>query len=235
MVGWIFCKCPSYASRARLLTGTQEEPYKLQLFGRDQVGLEVVAAEFLPDGKNLYIIAADGDGDLHVMQFDPDSPESERGTKLLHRSTFSSGTYILTMTLLPQSSNRSEDGEPGSVENGDSDQPQGSAQQQILVTSQEGSISLITPLAEQSYRRLLALQNILTANLEHPCGLNPRAYRAVETDGIGGAAIIDGSLVKRWLDQDSFHQRSIADKVGSSIWELREDLNGINGSNPIFF
>lgn len=213
------------------MTRTQEEPYKLQLFGRDQTGIEVVAAEFLPDGKNLYIIAADGDGDLHIMQFDPDSPESERGTKLLHRSTFSSGTFILTMTLLPKSTNRSDDGEAGSVENGYSDPPQENAQQQILVTSQEGSISLITPLAEQSYRRLLALQNILAANLEHPCGLNPRAYRAVETDGIGGAAMIDGSLVRRWLDQDSFHQRSMADKVGSNAWELRGDLNAISRSN----
>jgi cleavage and polyadenylation specificity factor subunit 1 len=208
----------------------QEEPYKLQLFGRDQLGLEVIAAEFLPDGKNLYIIAADGDGDLHVMQFDPESPESERGTKLLHRSTFYSGSFITTMNLLPRRTGGSEDEDRGSREDSYSQDSFEGSQQQILTTSQEGSIGLITPLPEQTYRRLLALQNILTANLEHPCGLNPRAYRAVETDGIGGAAMIDGNLVQRWMDQDCFHQSSTADKVGSTVWEVKDDLNEISGS-----
>lgn len=225
---------PSLLDRYCLLTAIQEEPYKLQLFGRDQVGLEVMAAEFLPDGKHLYIIAADADGDLHVMQFDPESPESERGTKLLHRSTFHSGSFITTMSLLPRNDESSGGHGPKSAENGFADDSSETAQQ-ILVTSQEGSISLITPLPEQSYRRLSALQNILTANLEHPCGLNPRAYRAVETDGIGGAAMVDGNLVQRWLDQDSFHQSSLADKVGSTTWELREDLNEISGSNLLCF
>ncbi len=182
----------------------QEEPYKLQLFGRDQAGLEVMAAEFLPDAKQLYIIAADADGDLHVMQFDPESPESERGTKLLQRSTFHSGSFVTSMTLLPGSS---EDSELSLAANGCSNDSSGGGHRQILLTSQEGSISLITPLPEQSYRRLYALQNLLTANLEHPCGLNPRAYRAVETDGIGGAAMVDGNLVQKWLDQDSFHKK----------------------------
>lgn len=213
----------------------QEEPYKLQLFGRDQVGLEVMAAEFLPDGKNLYIIAADGGGDLHVMQFDPESPESERGTKLLHRSTFYSGSFISSMILLPGNIVPSSDDEPGSAENLPINRSSETPQHQILVTSQEGSVGLITPLSEPTYRRLLALQNILTANLEHPCGLNPRAYRAVETDGIGGAAIVDGTLVQNWLDQDTFHQNSMADKVGSSPWELREDMNEITGSNLLCF
>ena len=189
-----------------------------------------MAAEFLPDGKNLYIIAADADGDLHVMQFDPESPESERGTKLLHRSTFYSGCFVSSMTLLPRNPDSFADSEPAAAGNSLPPNLPGTSHQQILVTSQEGSIGLITPLAEQAYRRLSALQNILTANLEHPCGLNPRAYRAVETDGIGGAATIDGNLVQRWLDTDSFHQSSMADKVGSTVWEVREDLNEISGN-----
>jgi cleavage and polyadenylation specificity factor subunit 1 len=193
-----------------------------------------MAAEFLPDGKNLYIVAADGDGDLHVMQFDPESPESERGTKLLHRSTFYSGCFVSSMTLLPRSVDSSAAGGSAPAESSYSDNMSDTRSQQILLTSQEGSIGLITPLPEQTYRRLLALQNILTANLEHPCGLNPRAYRAVETDGIGGAAIIDGSLVKRWLDADTFHQSSMADKVGSTVWEIKEDLNEITGDRLIY-
>ena len=194
-----------------------------------------MAAEFLPDGKRLYIIAADGDGDLHVLQFDPESPESERGTKLLHRSTFFSGSYVSTMTLLPRNAISSPIRDEGSAENDYSETPTESSPQTVLVTSQEGSIGLITPLPEQTYRRLWALQNILIANLEHACGLNPRAYRAAETDGIGGAAMVDGTLVRRWLDQDNFHQSSMADKVGSTVWEIKEDINHISGNGLLCF
>lgn len=204
----------------------QEEPYKLQLFGRNQMGLEVMAAEFLPDGNSLYIIVADADGHIHVLQFDPDFPGSERGTKLLHRSSFASGAFLLTLNILPR---------PKRVE----DTPDAffslSNPCQILTTSQEGSVGLLTSLDEQAYRRLVALQNTLTVNLEHACGLNPRAYRAAETDGMGGAAIVDGNILLRWLEQDLFHQESSSDKVGSDIWEIREDLRRISGEGVTAF
>ena len=104
------------------------------------------------------------------------------------------------------------------------------AEQQLLLTTQEGALSLITPLSEQSYRRLSTLQNLLVTNLEHPCGLNPRAYRSVETDGIGGRGMIDGNLVMRWLDQSSQHQASLADKIGATIWDIRGDLEAVGGA-----
>lgn len=50
----------------------QEEPYKMTLFGKDLDELEVVTAEFLPDGKKLYILVADSDCNLHVLQYDPE-------------------------------------------------------------------------------------------------------------------------------------------------------------------
>ena len=204
----------------------------MQLFGRDQMSLDVVAAEFLPQGRQLFIIAADGDGTLHVLQYDPENPKSVRGTKLLHRSSFHSGAFPTTMTLLPRTAVSSETpvstpphGPGAAVE---------PATQQILVTTQEGGLALITPLSEQSYRRLSTLQNILTANLEHPCGLNPRAHRAVESDGIGGRAIIDGNVVQKWLDQSSQHKSLTADKCGGSVWEVRGDLEAVGGGGLQF-
>jgi cleavage and polyadenylation specificity factor subunit 1 len=199
----------------------------MQLFGRDQINLDVIAAEFLPDGKQLFIIAVDGDGTLHVLQYDPENPKSERGTKLLHRSTFHSGAFPSTMTLLPRTTVSSETAISVPVHGADI--TAGLATQQVRVTTQEGGLALITPLSEQSYRRLSTLQNILIANLEHPCGLNPRAYRAVETDGIGGRAIIDGNVVQKWLDQSSQHKSSTADKCGGTVWDVRGDLEAIGG------
>ena len=204
----------------------------MQMFGRDQMSLDVVAAEFLPQGRQLFITAADGDGTLHVLQYDPENPKSVRGTKLLHRSSFHSGAFPTTMTLLPRTAVSSET--PVSMPPHGPGTAVEPATQQILVTTQEGGLALITPLSEQSYRRLSTLQNILTANLEHPCGLNPRAHRAVESDGIGGRAIIDGNVVQKWLDQSSQHKSLTADKCGGSVWEVRGDLEAIGGGGLQF-
>lgn len=53
-------------------TGYTEEPYKMMLFGKSNTRLEVLNADFLPDGKELFIVAADADANLHVLQFDPE-------------------------------------------------------------------------------------------------------------------------------------------------------------------
>jgi len=50
----------------------QEEPYQLRLFGKSPHRIEVVAADFLPDGKQLYMVVADADCNLHILQFDPE-------------------------------------------------------------------------------------------------------------------------------------------------------------------
>jgi len=53
-------------------TGCTEEPYKMQLFGKSRPKLQCVTADFLPDGKLLFIVVSDTKGDLHMLQFDPE-------------------------------------------------------------------------------------------------------------------------------------------------------------------
>lgn len=101
---------------------------------------------------------------------------------------------------------------------------------QVLITSQTGSIAVITPIPEESYRRLLALQLQLVNALEHPCGANPRAYRAVESDGIGGQrGMIDGKLLSRWLDLGIQRKVDVAARVGTDIESIRSDLEALDG------
>lgn len=45
---------------------------KMALFGKSRSRMEVMATEFLPYGDKLYIIAADADCNIHVLQFDPE-------------------------------------------------------------------------------------------------------------------------------------------------------------------
>lgn len=53
-------------------TGYTEEPFQLLLFGKSDSKLQTQCADFLPDGKELYIIAVSVEGDIHVLQFDPE-------------------------------------------------------------------------------------------------------------------------------------------------------------------
>lgn len=52
--------------------GYTEEPYRMLLFGKGATSMEVVATELLPDGESLYIVVADAEGNLHVLQYDPE-------------------------------------------------------------------------------------------------------------------------------------------------------------------
>lgn len=101
---------------------------------------------------------------------------------------------------------------------------------QALITTQTGAIALVTSASEESYRRLSALQSQLSNTIEHPCGLNPRAYRAVESDGVAGRGMIDGKLLMKWLDLSRSRKLEIASRVGADEWEIRADLEAISGA-----
>ncbi|KLJ06944.1 protein CFT1 [Blastomyces silverae] len=205
--------------------GYSEEPYKLSLFSKDDGTLQVMAADFLPDGKRLYILVADDDCNIHVLQYDPEDPGSSKGDRLLHRSTFHTGHFVSTMTLLPRTIIPSAQGPDANPDMMELD-PSGPLYH-VLVTSETGSIALITPLSETTYRRLSALQSQLINTLEHPCGLNPRAFRAIESDGIGGRGMVDGDLLQRWLDLSTQRKAEIANRAGADVWEIRADMEAI--------
>lgn len=212
------------------LVGYSEEPYKLQILGRDLENPAVVAAEFLPDGKQLYIISSDEDGVVRVLQYDPENPKTERGSKLLLRSTFNTGAMPTKMTLLPPQTRSVRRGDADGAM--DVDSSPADSVQRILWGTQSGALCMLTPLAEETYRRLSTLQNTLLTTLDfHACSLNARAYRQVETDGIGGRGIIDGSLVGRWWETSTQQRVASADKAGASLWEIRGDVELIRGGD----
>ncbi|KAK7541054.1 CPSF A subunit region-domain-containing protein [Phyllosticta citribraziliensis] len=221
-------------------SGYTEDPYKMILFGKSRTRMEVMTADFLPHGKELFMIAADADGDLHVLQYDPDHPKSVSGARLLHKSTFHTGHYVTTMTLLPStlSPTPAQADTSGAIINDamDIDNENGSkagvpVTHQILITTQTGALSLITAVDEQMYRRLTALQTFLTASLDHHCGLNPRAYRAVESEGFGSRGIVDAGLglLGRWAELPSGRRAEGCAKVGVEEWVVRSDLEFVGG------
>lgn len=104
---------------------------------------------------------------------------------------------------------------------------------EILITSQTGAISLLSPLSESQYRRLSTLANHLTNTLYHACGLNPRAYRVGSKDTmegmVGGRTIVDGGMLLRWMELGSQRRAEVASRVGVGVDEVREDLVALMG------
>lgn len=118
-----------------------------------------------------------------------------------------------------------------------------SAQQplhQILHTTQSGTLALLTPLTEDSYRRLSNLTAYLASTLESPCSLNPRAFRTSgEATGDGGwdagtgaRGVLDGNLLMRWGELGERGRREGLGKYGEGeegswlFWGEREVLAG---------
>jgi len=60
------------ALKGAWLTGYSEEPYKMTLFGKQTQNMELVAADIMPIGGELFIVVADSDCNLHILQFDPE-------------------------------------------------------------------------------------------------------------------------------------------------------------------
>ncbi|KAI5289529.1 mRNA cleavage and polyadenylation factor subunit [Ascosphaera aggregata] len=220
------------ALRGLWFAGYSEEPYKLSLFSKDTDNRQVLHADFLPDGKRLYILASDDNCNLHIFQYDPEDPTSSNGDRLLHRSSFQTGHLTSTITLLPRAIDQTPAHEEGAADAKDDDShtQTKSAAYQVLVTSTSGQMAAVTPLAEETYRRLSAIQSHLTITQKHPCGLNPRAFRAVQSDVTGGRGMIDGSLLRRYLDLAPQKKMEMASRAGADLWEIRTDLETISGT-----
>ncbi|KAI9656016.1 MAG: mRNA cleavage and polyadenylation factor subunit [Bathelium mastoideum] len=229
--------------------GYTEEPYKILLFGKGRSHMETIAAEFLPNDKQLHFAVADADCNLHMLQFDPDHPKSLSGQRLLHRSTFHTGHFPSSMTLvsssqsLPSSITNGTNGTPQTLD-GTSDPLSLTPRHSILLTTQTGALALLTSLSESSYRRLGALQAALAPVLEPVAGLNPRAHRRVEGGAGGGEAgaslgggaggaggsgrgMVDGNLVARVWALGSQRRMDVLGRCGAEGWEIREDLAGV--------
>lgn len=210
--------------------GFTEEPYKLSVLGKSRSHMEVVTAEFLPFEGQLFILIIDADMDLHVLQYDPENPKSLSGTRLLHRSTIHIGHFPTSMTLLPSTlspiaSQQQQNGD-------DADPPRLS---HILITSLTGSIGLITPVDETTYRRLSSIQTHLTSVLEHAAGLNPRAYRAVQSEAFGGRGVVDGNLVQRLGELGAARRAEVMGRAGVDGWGLRGFLEIVGGEGLDYF
>jgi cleavage and polyadenylation specificity factor subunit 1 len=100
---------------------------------------------------------------------------------------------------------------------------------QVLVVSQTGTLGLMSPVDELMYLRLNTLQTYLSTQLEHTCGLNPRGYRAVESERTGIKGVLDGSILKRWTELPKQRRTDLCLRMGVEESSVRRDLETIIG------
>ena len=157
----------------------------------------------------------------------------------MHRSTFNTGHLPTASLLLPSTlalfdeqrdfANGMTDGDGEGRTNGHASKAP--SLHHVLIASRSGSVALVTPLDERTYHRLSALQGHLTSLLEHPCGLNPRAYRNVESEeGLGGArGAVDGDILCRIMELGAGKRNDVLARAGTEAWSFRSDLEIVAG------
>ncbi|KAK4136591.1 hypothetical protein BT67DRAFT_416781 [Trichocladium antarcticum] len=221
-------------------TGYTEEPYKMMLFGKSSTKLEVLNADFLPDGKELFIVASDADGHIHILQFDPEHPKSLQGHLLLHRTTFNTGAHHATKSLLLPASTPSDHTTNNPPSNGTPTATAATAAQRphvLLLASPTGALAALRPLPEAAYRRLASLTAQLLTSLPHAAGLNPRGHRLPGADcaaagveaGIG-RSIVDGAVLARFGELGMARRVELAGRAGyAAVGEVRAELEGVLG------
>ncbi|KAI9894932.1 MAG: mRNA cleavage and polyadenylation factor subunit [Vezdaea aestivalis] len=211
------------AARGLWLAGYRDSPYRISIFGKSGSDLEIVAAEFIPEGDSLYIVAADAALDLYIFQYDPENPKSLSGQKLLQRSTFHLGQFVSSMHMLPSSLPFPQ------PSRAPSESPL-NPPQQVLITTRSGAIGVLQPLPATTYSVLSAVATHLNTMLDHIGGLNSRGYRQAVADGVGGRVLLDGSLLRRFWELGCGKRADLLGRVGAEGVEVREALKWLGAS-----
>jgi cleavage and polyadenylation specificity factor subunit 1 len=137
--------------------------------------------------------------------------------------------HLLSGSVAGQSDGRTSS---PSLEDGEEGEPMSKRPlKQVLVTTQTGTLGLMTPVDELMYLRLNTLQTYLSTQLEHPCGLNARGYRAVESERTGIKGVLDGTILKRWTELPKQRRTDVCLRMGVEESSIRLDLERIVGGN----
>ncbi|XP_020283303.1 cleavage and polyadenylation specificity factor subunit 1 [Pseudomyrmex gracilis] len=208
----------------------QEEYRTLSLVSRDFRPAEVYTIEYLIDNTNLGFLVADGESNLALFMYQPESRESLGGQKLIRKADFHLGQKINTFFRI-----RCRTTDPAN----DKKHFSGADKRHItMYASLDGGLGYILPVPEKTYRRLLMLQNVLVTHICHIAGLNPKAYRTyksyVRNQGNPARGIIDGDLVWRYLFLPNNEKTEIAKKIGTRVEEIIEDITEIDRQTAHF-
>ncbi|KAI8889133.1 hypothetical protein K501DRAFT_239493 [Backusella circina FSU 941] len=210
------------AQKSIWFLGFQLEPAKLALLGKDYQSFEVGCVDFILDDKSLYLLVGDTNENLDIYQYAPFNLQSFGGQKLMRRGDFHVGSQVQTMIRLPQIEK---------TENGF----EYSRRHFCLCGTFSGSISMISPISEKTFKRLSTLYGQLVNGLQHVAGLNPRAYRLIKgpkqrMSSNRTKAVLDGDLIFEFAGLSVDRQKETTKQIGTTVARIMEDLVDIERS-----
>lgn len=207
----------------------QEEFRTLCIVARDYQPLETLAIEYYIDNTQLGFLVSDAEQNVMLCMYQPESPESQGGHRLIRRADFHVGQPISTMFRMrckitdPTSDRRY----PPSIEK----------RYVVGFGTLDGGLGYMLPIPEKTYKRLQMFQNLLHTTVTHVAGLNPRAFRACQskckTLVNSAKSVVDGDLVFSFLSLSVEEQLEIARKIDKleaegKVQEIIDDLTEID-------
>ena len=140
----------------------------------------------------------------------------------MRRGDFHVGSQVQTMVRLPQ------------IEKSDKGLAY-SRRHFCLCGTFNGSISVISPISEKTFKRLNTLYGQLVNNLQHVAGLNPRAFRLIKgpkqrMSSNRTKAVLDGDLVFSFAGLSIEEQKETTKQIGTTVTRIMEDLVDIECS-----
>jgi len=203
----------------------QEECKALSLASRDarcSSGLAPpMGIEFIVDGRQLGMVSSDEAGTITIFAYQPETKEALGGQRLLPKSQVNAGAKINAFVRVRCHVTDALIEQPAVMRH----------RQLCMFATLDGSMGTIIPLGEKVFRRLHMLQQVMSSQLAHPAGLNPRASRsarcaAPSTTGAqtGQRAMVDGDLVFQYLYLSQLDKLDLAKRLGTSRHQLVDDL-----------
>lgn len=102
----------------------------------------------------------------------------------------------------------------------------------------DGGIGSFVPTDELTFKRLLALQKLMTYALPHDCGLNPKDYRLFRNPEcrrlVRDKHVVDGNLVWLYATLDRRLQREFARAINTTVDRILASLRDIDLSVGMF-
>ncbi|GAB5591624.1 mRNA cleavage and polyadenylation factor subunit [Umbelopsis nana] len=204
------------AQKSIWFLGYQVEPAKLIMLGKDYHDLGVNCVGFLAEEKSLQLLVGDTEENIAVYQYAPYNLQSYSGLKLMRRGDFHMGSQVRCSARIPLRQ-RTVNG----IEYG--------KRHFNLCGSLNGSISMVTPITEKTYKRLLLLYGQMVNGLQHFAGLNPRAFRIMRSSKEKLASnrsrtILDGDLIFQFINLPLNRQQEMTKQIGTTVERIMEDL-----------
>ncbi|KAF9924351.1 Cleavage and polyadenylation specificity factor subunit 1 [Linnemannia zychae] len=196
--------------------GFQDEPTKLVMLGKDYNPMEAMNVSYLIENQTMNIVVADSEKNIRLLQYAPYHVQSFSGQKLICRGDYHVGSQVETTIPVPKIVLSGSD--------------EGISHLTICGTL-DGGLCMITPIPEKTSKRLALLSSQIVNGVQHAAGLNPRAFRLLQSkDRLNSnpvKGILDGDLLFEFINLPANRQKEMTKQIGSGVDRVMDDLAGI--------